>query len=91
MKNDAIILKPIISDFFKCLRETHGWTQEGIAERLHVSARAYTDLERQENLCSFILFLRCYSYCMSDEQLLDLMHTCSQAIREADAQNPPCA
>lgn len=87
MEYDATVLKPILSEAFKRIRKSHGWTQAQMAERLRISPRAYTDLERRVTLCGFPVLQRCYLYCgMTDEDVLALMHACAEALLAADQE-----
>lgn len=40
------LLRTYFSAYVRDLRRTRGLTQEEMAERLHISSRAYSDLER---------------------------------------------
>ena len=51
----------------KALRQTRGLTQEEMAERLHITSRAYSDLERGCSCCSALVLLFFLLMLKSDE------------------------
>lgn len=41
-----VILRSFFSEYVGALRNRRGWTQEEMAEKLRITGRAYSDLER---------------------------------------------
>ena len=78
------ILRKFFSEYVNALRKRRGLTQEEMAERLRITARAYSDLERGKYCVSAATLLFMLSMLSTAEQqtLLGQFVKCVQLAEE---------
>lgn len=54
MKNDKELIKELLREIVPQRRKKQKLTQEQMAEKLHITQRAYSDLERGKNCFSIV-------------------------------------
>ena len=71
----------------KALRQNRGLTQEEMSERLHITSRAYSDLERGCSCCSALVLLFFLLMLKSDEleAFLNRLRQQIQAFEQKEA------
>lgn len=62
MKEQKAALRKTISEFLQELTNERGISQEAMAEHLHISSRAYGDLERGKYLMSLLVWFNLIFY-----------------------------
>lgn len=75
-------LKKVFKISFRSTRTEMGITQAQMAELLHMSTRAYTELEYGRSLCSTSVFIAYILNCNVDIQ--QLIHEIETAIEKTD-------
>ena len=71
----------------KALRQNRGLSQEEMSERLHITSRAYSDLERGCSCCSALVLLFFLLMLKSDEleEFLNRLRKQIQAFEQKEA------
>ena len=66
-------LKSVVSSKLKRVRTDWGISQEAMAERLNITPRAYSNLEREKSLCSTPTLLYFLALCCSSVEVSEII------------------
>lgn len=82
--SDAGVLKPILSKHFRAMRAIRNDSQDTMSETLHISPRAYANLEQGKSLCSTPVLFRYLGHCCTPQQRTDLVESVVTALLAHD-------
>ena len=83
MHQDTLLLRAFLTERIKARRKALHFTQEAMAEKLHISPRSYISLEQGKSGCSAAT-LMFFLLILSDEDLLRLCADFRQQVDEED-------
>lgn len=87
MHNYTMVFRPHLIKLSERCRERNHYTQEKMAEALHISARAYNNVkrDRQSLSASTLIFLLMM---LSEEEVLDFLQNMRELVTQAEPEDP---